>query len=93
ISPSRAIPKPSGFWVQGCVGDKSCESALSDVGLALQQLEEWCFSNRIIIFNKDDKTIVERDKVLGAANAKKVELAEPLEYLKDARENLQKLRA
>jgi len=86
MSPSRAPVSTIGVWASSCGKGSTCESSVLAARSSLQQLEEWCFTNRIVYFNSVDMQNVVRDKAAGAANAKVPEVDEAFEYLKEGQD-------
>lgn len=89
ISPSRSKAKAQGIWATGCKG--SCSGALLGAVDAIQQLEEWCFDNRIIFFNSVDKRNVQRDKEIGASRARKANTQDAIDLINEGRSSLKQL--
>jgi len=81
ISPQRQKPKSQGAWAAVPA------AKLEDLTGSVQQLEEWCFTNRVIYFNSADLAqVAARPETKGAMAklAKKIE--EPLEFLGNVRD-------
>jgi len=90
ISPSRSPPKTLGAWASKCTGP--CKESMMQARNSFQLLEEWCFSNRIVFYNKDDQKIINRDMEQGKAKLNKMDVSEPLEYLRDGIASLKEIK-
>lgn len=89
ISPSRAQVTPLGpFAAMDCKGD--CDGALMEARSSIQQLEEYCFSHRIMFFNSEDKGQILR--LQEETGGPKLDINEPLGLLQAARESLSEIR-
>ncbi|KAG5184214.1 hypothetical protein JKP88DRAFT_50087 [Tribonema minus] len=64
--------------------------AAAEAGVALQQLEDYAFSNRVVFFNMVDKNQVQQ---LSEETNYKAELDEPRELLADVKQQIQALAA
>lgn len=92
ISPSRSKVPARGAWAKECAARRQCDSSLSEIQLNLQQLEEWCFNNRLSYFNKQDRDMVmAREGTNKALEKLRGEIGEPLEYLDSSRAALREV--
>lgn len=93
IAPRPKVPI-QGAW-SDCAGKPKCKEPLDDARSALQQLEEWCFANKIEFYNSADKNqVLARGDGVARAIAKiKASVDEPLELLEQGRDSLRQILA
>mmetsp|Transcript_32349 Transcript_32349/g.73954 ORF Transcript_32349/g.73954 Transcript_32349/m.73954 type:complete len:266 (-) Transcript_32349:31-828(-) len=92
ISGTKFRSTPQGPWEKSCMTDPNCEEVLQDAREALQQLEEWCFTNNVPIFNSmDRRQVMARPEAMEAFEKQKGQLQEPLTHVAEARVPLQKI--
>lgn len=86
FSPGKRNNPPQGAW-EACKEGSKCGAALTDLLISLEQLEEYCFENRIEFYNSvDQKQVEERAKTAQIKVMQNIQ--EPLDYAKEAREQL-----
>lgn len=92
ITPKKRM-QVQGPWA-ACSQDAKCGEGLEDARAALQQLEEWCFENRVEFYNSADQKQVMAREGVGEASARiKAAINEPLELAEQGREALRRVLA
>jgi len=90
ITPRKPNPV-MGAWVT-CKGQPKCKELLDDARNSINQLEEWCFSNRVEFYNTADQAqVIKTGGVDQALEKIKASLEEPMEFLESSKETIRQI--